>query len=170
MTFNLSMNGSAATATETTDVDPGFGVCGNLDTELVRFIAQLNAKITELLNGCENLEELEILVNDLKVLLTPLTPDEIYQKTNTGDFSTMLSELQNAELKAYMETQDTEEFFFSIARATSHEQLTRKGSDSEGAVVDVTEIAALGEPYPTYSSPYMLYYEWLNSNGFIKKS
>ena len=92
-----------------------------------------------------------------------------YQKTNTGDFSTMLSELQNAELKAYMETQDTEEFFFSIARATSHEQLTRKGSDSEGAVVDVTEIAALGEPYPTYSSPYMLYYEWLNSNGFIKK-
>ena len=169
VTFNLSMNGSAATATETTDVDPGFGVCGNLDTELVRFIAQLNAKITELLNGCENLEELEILVNDLKVLLTPLTPDEIYQKTNTGDFSTMLSELQNAELKAYMETQDTEEFFFSIARATSHEQLTRKGSDSEGAVVDVTEIAALGEPYPTYSSPYMLYYEWLNSNGFIKK-
>ena len=164
--FNLSVNGDAnPTVSETQfSENPEFALCGNLDTELVRYLYRVNAKICEMLDACETVDELRALIADLKILLTPFTEQPFEGVDSVFD------QLQVPVLKDYVETLDLNQFYWYLYCATSKSAVTHKEPDpaKEGAMKDADKNPVTGEAYVYYSSPYMLYYNWLKSNGFAK--
>ena len=70
-----------------------------------------------------------------------------------------------------MNSLDADKFFYAIASATSYETVNHKvyGGENGDEIEDATSNSATGEAYYYFSSPYRLYYEWLDSNGFISE-
>ena len=174
--FNLSVDGNSNPTVNDSvfETDPEFALCGNLDTELVRYIYRVNAKINELLNACTSVEELETLIADLKLLLTPLTAEQLLDMGSNGSdaiHTEIIDNLQVQELQDYMNSLDADKFFYAIASATSYETVNHKvyGGENGDEIEDATSNSATGEAYYYFSSPYRLYYEWLDSNGFISE-
>lgn len=162
--FNLSVDGNAnPTVSETQfEEDPEFALCGNLDTELVRYLYRVNTKICELLDACTTVDELSALVADLKILLKPITEQPFEDVDAVADL------LQVTELKEYVDTLNLEQFYWYLYCATSKSAVTHKELNDEDKLEDVKTHPVTGEAYVYYSSPYMLYYDWLKSNGFAK--
>ena len=68
---NVTKNGEKATVTkETATVDPNFVICGNMDTELIKYMDQLNKELVGLMNSCATYEELAAVVEEISVLLS----------------------------------------------------------------------------------------------------
>lgn len=169
--FNLDVNGNGSANVKTSEFesDPEFRKYGNLDTELVNYIYKVNQKIGELLGNCKDLEELTQLVADLKVLLKVPTKQPIDGSTLMAD---VLDQITSEALKTYINTLDGQEFYWNLYCATSSAavkvQQTVVDDKGNEKLEEVKTHPVSGEDYVYYSSPYMLYYNWLKSNGFAK--
>lgn len=176
--FNLTVDGVAVTeenmvVTTLTD-DPKIAISGTLDVELVKYIDELNANVNALLDACTTVEEFEKLVEDLHVLLTPKTVDEI---SGSG---LKFAAFESEALNNYVSGLDAKEFYRMLSCATASDKVIHKHEvmDEDTGEMKLQETSKIGEIYPSYSgmeenykyysSPYALYMAWLKDNGYTK--
>ena len=163
VTFNLTVNGTANAATEIAfEADPQISYCGELNVELVRYFNRLQARIETMLGEINDIETFRKVVEDLKVLFTPVSlPSE--------DIFYMEGKLKTDEVKELLSELDVEEFYWHLLCATSKSsQVHKEDLTGEGKLTEVEKNPYTNEPYHYFSSPYVLYYSWLKANGFAK--
>ncbi|MBE6633670.1 MAG: hypothetical protein E7620_04915 [Ruminococcaceae bacterium] len=167
--FNLTVDGDANAVTPVTfEKDPEISICGDLDTELVRFMNRLTADVEELLAACTDINQFREIVADLNALLTvPKFPGEEYYSIG--------SKLKTTEVQALFEKWTSEGFnatyyfFWNLHYITSKTaQVHKEDLEGEGKYTEVDKHPVTGESYHYFSSPYMIYFGWLKENGFAK--
>ncbi len=143
-------------------VDPDFEMIGNMDTELIKFMHELDRQLVAMLNACTDYDELVLLVGDIsKLLVTGDVTYDITQFAVLGDWikdPNGLIKGNLTQLRRY------------LAEATSYEPV--KNTDEAGEEYDWTSPDALlhegaSEPYIYFDSPYAIYYKWMTEFGYL---
>ncbi len=153
---------------ETADVDPDFKIVGILDTELVKYLYQLNLDINEMIAACVTYDELESLVHDLGLMLS--------SKSNISP-----SQLTDPKVKAYVAEQAgvvgadeivamsaMQTYLFNVNEKVKNavsQKLMEATPDEEGNVPKFD----LYEEYVYYASPCTIYCMWLEEYGYSPK-
>lgn len=163
VTFRLTHNGVAETPVITEpEKDPCFTYCGTMDTELVRYISELNDTVEKLILSCTSIDELRTIVAELKLLLTPQT-----------NLLKIPADKKLEHLTVILEKFNKTDLNYALVCATSTKTVKHMdlGYNDEGDTVTTTvdRDKDCGEDYVLLDSPYKLYNEWLISNGYIKK-
>ena len=144
------------------DADPDFDMVGNLDTEVVKYMYNLNKVLVEKLNACQNIDELKALIAELQLLLnTKSTPassafkvleDVVKDKATFVNVSTIHS---------------------NVKAITSHEiiknMMLADDAETDDDLVEApyVDINARQEEYVYFDSPYGIYYAWMTQYGFL---
>lgn len=157
---NVTKNGEKTSVTkETATVDPNFVICGNMDTELIKYMYQLNKELNELLNACATYEELEALVAEISLLLS--TDPEVN-----------LSKVTFVKLKSFIKdsviANDLETLREYLLSATSTEIIKKENADGEEVQWTDPEFK-FSQEYVYYDSLYGIYYKWMKAYGFLPK-
>ena len=161
--FNLTVNGSADGVTYGEfETDPEISFRGDLDLEMIRYFNRLSNELETLLNSCTDMETLTALVEDIGYLLTPLK-----QPYEDAAYS-VLNNIKTDEINAIVSSMNTNRHFFYLLCATNKTGQTYKMMDENEKLVEVTTNSNTGESYHYFSSPYMLYFNWLKANGYAK--
>ncbi|MBE6529544.1 MAG: hypothetical protein E7680_02940 [Ruminococcaceae bacterium] len=177
--FNLFRNGEAAEANIVVpETDPDFTYCGTLNSELIRYLYELNGKLVVKIEECTTMEELKALLVEIKRLLTPQTENEWYLRINQRDnqenpIGYEAEVAQYTLLSDVIATLDLEEVNYAVVSATSEKYVARKDavlnpSNDKYEVSDVYTDSKSGEDYDQLDSPYALYTAWLKFNGYTK--
>lgn len=175
--FNLYRNGDVAEANVAVpDTDPDFTYCGTLNSELVRYLYDLNGKLVARIEECATMEELKALLLEIKRLLTPHTDDEWYLRINKRDnqekpIGYQAEAAQYTVLSDFIATLDLEEVNYAVLSAISTKYAARKDAvlnpmNDKIEVTDITADPKSGEEYEQLDSPYALYAAWLKSNRY----
>lgn len=163
VSFNLTMNGSTDNLVYGEfATDPEISFRGELDLELVRYFNRLSNQLETLLNSCSDMETLTALVEDIGVLLTPLK-----QPYEEAAYSALES-IKTDEIRAIADSLDSKLHFFYLLCATNKTAQAYKSPDENDKLVEETTNRKTGEAYHYFSSPYMLYFNWLKANGYAK--
>ena len=80
----------------------------------------------------------------------------------------MLNNIKTDEINAIVSSMNTNRHFFYLLCATNKTGQTYKMMDENEKLVEVTTNSNTGESYHYFSSPYMLYFNWLKANGYAK--
>ena len=173
MKFTMDGNayGEDKTVVTTLDTDPRIAISGTLDVELVKFVNTLSAELDAMLKNCVTIDEFKALVDDLHLLLTPKTVDQIYAAEGVA-FDTFATPALNALLENY----DAKEFYRALACATTTDKVAHKVLNEKNELKESAKIAEIysaqysdvNEFYHYYVSPYALYVNWLKENGYTK--
>lgn len=177
VTFNLYRNGDVAEANVAVpNTDPGFTYCGTLNSELVRYLYNLNGKLVARIEECTTMEELKALLLDVKRLLTPHTDDDWYLRINKRDsqenpIGYQEEAAQYTVLSDLIATLDLEEVNYAVLSAISTKYAARKDAvlNLENDKIEVTDITTdpkSNVEYEQLDSPYALYAAWLKSNRY----
>ncbi len=143
-----------------TTKDPNFVQWGSLDTELVKFLYNLNNEVNAMINSCATYDELEMLVADLRIMLA------------TGEAVPVYEDIQTDMVKEFIEGQrsasQTQQAYLSFLHerlndAVSMSQQTPPKDESSGE----DKLYEGMEEYVCYYSPSAIYYAWLESYGFL---
>ena len=164
--FSIVKDGSAATPVVTAAAtDPSFTYCGTLDSELVRYISELNKAVNAEIAACDaarDFDALKTLTEELKRLLKP-----------NSDLLKIPSKASFTALATLVAGIDMEELNYALLCATSNATVKHKIVDfndmGDMVTKDITEDSATGEDYVLLDSPFRLYYLWLQSNGYVAK-
>ena len=157
--------------------DPEFTYCGTLDSELVRYLYDLNGKLAARIEACTDMEELKALLLEIKRLLTPQESDEWALRINRRDaLENPIGYLEEAAkytlLGDLLAEYNLEEVNYAIIRATSTQAQLRKDAEMDengkNVVVRVEVDSKSGEEVVLLDSPYALYSGWLKTNGYVK--
>lgn len=173
LSCNLIVNSEAQDVEFTAfDTDPDYDIIGNLDTELIKYMYDLNQTLVAKLNACTNMEELERTVDDIAILLSTGTNApklSAFSNVKGNSFRTFVNE-------NYTEAASLESFHNKVLRFTSSEIIKNMVLDtSEGAAigskVEDSYKDALGtkEAYVYYESPFCIYYTWMETYGYLPK-
>lgn len=149
--------------------DPHFTYCGTLDAELVRYLNEINKELVAEINKYETiseLQELQELIEEMKLLLTP--QKDLTELPETTDFTLLAN---------FVAAHDLTELNYALLCATStsaveHIELGTVVDENEteiSATVKVLTDETTGEAYVLLDSPFKLYYAWLQSNGYVSK-
>ncbi len=160
--YRYTLNG-APTAVQTNNFtqNPRINPCGNMDTDMIKYFDEVNTKVVELINSCTRLDQLKILLDDLKLLFTrqktqPYSNDELQ--------IAVTKEIKNAALQNYLKNKDLAQFYYYLECASTYEPVTRLEKDPQsGEIVESMMSMISGENYTYYDSPYAIYYYWLES-------
>ena len=167
-TVNKTINGVEAwngLVEITTPVD--FDVCGMLNTELVKYMAELNSLVIGLLNECDTMEKLEKRIAYFSLILN--TEEELVR---TGSFPTASDEMYDATMDALIKDAesiiyygDFGEIFYQLTHATNYGTM----EDVKGELTALNSgLAADREEYrPVYYSPYGIYYLWMEAYQYL---
>ncbi len=136
--------------------DPDFTIWGNLDTELVKYLYQLNQDINAMIAQCTTYEELESLVYDLGLLLGEKGSVTVNQLTDEKVIAYVTEKAGERSLQAYLNSVRE-----NVSNAISTEVKTPEVND-EG-----DEILYGYEPYVFYASPCTVYYMWLTEYKYL---
>ena len=144
-----------------------FDVCGMLNTELIKYMAELNDLVVGLLNECTTIEMLEKRVAYFSLILN--TEEELFR---TGSFPTSSDEMYDATVDALIK--DTKsiiyygnfgELFYQLTHATNYGTMEDVKGEltalSSGLEVDREEYR------PVYYSPYGIYYLWMEAYQYL---
>ena len=163
VTVNFSMKKDGAVDPVVTPAvqDPNFTYCGTLDSELVRYLNEINTELVAKIEACTTVDDLRALLKEMKLLLTPQTD---------------LTKLPKAEnftmLRSFVDAHDLTELNYALLCATSKSTVEHLGTevdkDGKDITVVVTEDSIVGEKYVLLDSPFKLYYAWLKNNGYVK--
>lgn len=156
---NVTKNGSKLSVTkETAKEDPDFVICGNMDTELIKYMYQLNKELTDLMNACTNYTDLVAVVEEISVLLST----EISVTDLTAyKFVKLKDTIKNGVIKNDLAT-----FHAYLLSATSTEII--KNVDMDGKDLFWKDpISQYGEAYVYFDSLYGIYYQWMNKYGYL---
>jgi hypothetical protein len=156
---NVTKNGEKLSVTkETATVDPDFVICGNMDTELIKYMYQLNKELTDLMNACTTYEELVVVVEEMTVLLSTETAVADLTKYKFVKLANLI--------KTGVINNDLTSFAEYLRSATSTKIIEHK--DSEGNELFWKDpISGLGEAYVYYDSLYGIYNQWMTQYGFL---
>ncbi len=145
-------------------VNPDFELVGNMDTELIKFMHELDHQLVAMLNACTDYNELVLLVSDISLLLN--TKEEVY---DVGQFKVIGNWVEdpNGLIKGNLT-----QLHRYLKEATSYEPV--KNTDEAGEEYNWTSADALfhegaSEPYIYFDSPYAVYYKWMNEFGYLPK-
>lgn len=140
--------------------DPvGFQVYGMLNTELVKYMAELNEQIIGLLNSCTTYAELEVMVNDLSVLLN--TEEE---------FVSLEKALPNCNTKLKNFVKDSNGLINSNMRTLFYQLGHITNYDTMDKVAEYGLVAnEVGEKRRQvyFYSPYGIYYLWMEAYQYL---
>ncbi len=149
-----------------------FEVQGMLNVELISYMAELNAEITALLNGCTTYAQLEQMVKDLGVLLN--TEQEYRslfkalpncQKENPALYKYIKGEIEamkKSDKDNEAEGRYLKEIFYQISHVTNYSTMD-KVADS---ILTATEVGEkIRQVY--FYSPYGIYYLWMEAYGYL---
>lgn len=170
--FDLKVNGKAAeNLTEAQfEEDPKIVLCGELDIELVKYIDKLNADVWAMIEACTTIEEMEAVVADLKILLTP---QKYPFNMDTGGIFDIPTSLKTDAVNDYVSNvleYNMESFYWNLHIATSKDDVVKMSENFEtGKIEEVTVNSYTGEAFYYFKTPYVLYYSWLKSNGLVAK-
>ena len=159
ITCNVTKNGEKASVTkETATEDPNFVICGNMDTELIKYMYNLNKNVNDVINACATYEDLKAVVEELQVLLST----EIALKDLTAyKFVKLKDMIKNGVIAGDLAT-----FQEYLRSATSTEII--KHEDSEGNALHWEDpISKYDEVYVYYDSLYGIYYQWMKAYGYL---
>ena len=159
---NVTKNGEKTTVIkETATVDPNFVICGNMDTELIKYMYQLNKELTEVINACATYEELVEVIDEISVLLS--TEKDSKEKLLAYKFVKLNDVIKNGVING-----DLELLHEYLCSATSTEVI--KHVDEEDKELFWKDpITEYGEAYVYYDSLYSIYYQWMKKYGFLPK-
>ncbi len=150
--------------TDMKDLSTKMDVFGELDTELVAYMEELNASLVAILNACTTYDELCSVVSDFSVLLDPAKAATVADLKNEAVIALFADD---DALKALNE---------KIVHITSRENPA--GSDKDDAPEGDTEEggseedkapAATGADSIYYYSPYGIYYQWMKEYSYLPK-
>lgn len=161
--FDLSFNGSKVTpAVTTAATDPSFTYCGTLDSELVRYLDEVNTALVARIDACVDVNELKEVIAEMKILLTPHSGLNHIAPASTY---VMLAD--------FVADHDLETLNYALLCATSTASVAHKAlevdENDQVKTVDVKRDAVAGEDYVLLDSPFKLYNTWLQNNGYISK-
>ncbi len=153
-----------------------FDAQGMLDTELVKYMAELNNIAVELLNKCETFEELEAMVGYLALLLN--TEEELVslyknfppEPTEEEIEKDPLARIYNEFLKVVKDTNSivSEKNFGELFYQLSH--ITNYGTMEEVLEYLPGIIEIRDEYRPIFYSPYGIYYLWMEAYGYLPQN
>ena len=139
-----------------------FTVYGMLNTELIKYMAELNNQITALLEGCRTYAELEQMVKDLSVLMN--TEEEylsLYKALpNCNAKLKKFFEDQNGLVKNNMRT-----FFYQLGHITNYNTMDQV---AEYGLVATEVGEKIRQVY--FYSPYGIYYLWMQEYQYLPTS
>ncbi len=138
--------------------DPDYVIFGELDTELVKFLYDINQEILTMVDDCgTNYQAMKSLVKDLGLLLS--TKDGV-----------LFSQFTDAKVIDYIRrqagTQDPQVFLNSMRKRIQN-AVSIKVQEPEVDADTGAEILYENEPYVFYASPCAMYYSWLETYGFL---
>jgi len=146
------------------DTDPNFVLIGTLDTELVKYMYELNNKLVAKLDACQNIEELKALTAEIKLLLSS---DPEFEPSPV--VFTLLSDI----VEEYKIDNTLADFHRNTLCITGYEQITIMVPDPNepGKLIEGTYKDTVGntEEYIYYVSPYAIYRSWMQTYGFLPK-
>lgn len=166
---NFSMKKDGSTVDPVVKVaaeDPHFTYCGTLDSELVRYLNEINKELVAKIDACTNVNDLRALLKEMKKLLTP--HKDLLDLPTAADF-TLLAD--------FVDAHDLKELNYALLCATStstvehlvlETDFDEEDNEVTKTVTDETDDTT-GESYVLLDSPFKLYYAWLQSNGYVKK-
>ncbi len=149
---------TSAVTRETVDVDPDFVMYGKLDTELIKYLYQLNNEIVAVLNSAPDYETLKAAVEELKLVLT--TDEKVSGKASIEDFKIFGDVLKNGVVAG-----DLNEMYYSIQSATSASVVTRNPDIYDEQWTD--PVNSVKEDYVYYDSLYSIYQQWMKKYGYL---
>ncbi|MBQ7334886.1 MAG: hypothetical protein IJW92_00210 [Clostridia bacterium] len=155
----ITLNGGDDSATfnpMSATKDPDFVMIGNLDTELVKYMAELNEDILGLIYACEDYASLEKTITTLSYLLntkTKVSENELKSTYGTGS---------DAFLKKIKDTVIGSDWtaLFDKLRHITH-------AETMDVLTDTVKTWANGDEYVYYTSPYGIYYAWLETYSYL---
>ena len=130
---------------------------GNLDTELVKYMHQLNKELNDVINSCATYEELEAVVAEISLLLSTDSDVKLDQKS----FVKLKDFIKNSVIAGDLET-----FREYLISATSTEIIKHVDKDDKEVHWE-DPISKLDEAYVYYDSLYGIYYQWMEAYGFL---
>ncbi len=128
---------------------PDFTMIGKLDTELVKYLNQVNADVLAMLDACQTYAELETLVQGLQALLV----------TGGGIDLSGLTEEETLAITPLLDKYDVGVLAEYLKAAVATQTTPELDADNN-------PVKEYGEEYVYFDSPNTLYYQWLNANKF----
>ena len=125
--------------------DPDFKMIGNLDTELVKFLQNLNDELLAELNKCQTYDEVVKLVTEMRKLL--ITTEEYASVSQFEILKPLVEKYSPILIGQYLKD--------AVATTTTPKV------DSEGE-----EKTHRGEPFVYFDSPNTIYHKWLTQFGY----
>lgn len=156
-TVGKNMTAVEIVNTEATE-DPDFTILGNLDTELVKVMAALNEGINAMIAECDTYEELESLVKDLGILLDGSVIHEIDDFTDSRVIQFIRSCAGAGKDPQVYLNAIHEDLALIAAYTVMQTQYTPEGAEV---------LYENKEPFVYYASPYAVYYQWMETYGFL---
>ncbi len=139
-----------------------FDAKGMLNTELVKYMVELNDVVVELLNSCKTSEELERMLGYLSVLLN--TEEELislYKNFPDRDLNDPIYQAFEKAVKESVIQEDFKTLFYQLTHITNY-----------GTIEEILEylpniIEITDEYRPLFYSPYGIYYLWMQAYGYL---
>ena len=143
-----------------------FNVCGMLNTELVKYAAELNALVKELLDGCKTIEELEKRIAYFSLLLNTeaeLSGTEFPTSTSVEYDAAIDKEIKDATSIIYKG--DFTNLFYQLTHITNYGTM----EDVKGELTAINKgVEVDREEYrPVLYSPYGIYYLWMENYQYL---
>lgn len=155
ISYTITENGDEADVTEEVAAqDPDFVMLGKLDTELIKFMKQLNDELLTLINACQTYDELVALVEEISMLLNVDSAPRIENYVILKDW------IQNGMLGGDLVMLKD---YLKSAAASKTTAMTNEEGDP---IYWVDPVSKLDEVYVEYDSLYTLYNQWLDAYGF----
>lgn len=182
VSFTMTQNGEDKTAQVEKFVptsDPSYTGCGTADTELIRYIYELNQAVSARIAACTTVEELHTVISELKIFLRPHDDLSYYmvkyqdeknrEKWKVNDHSDEMTHL-GAMVDEFGLTFDDPyatklDRNYVLLRAVDSSGEQTHLMWSSGTTVEA-ETGANGEDYVLLDSPYKLYRKWLDTNKY----
>lgn len=123
----------------------------NVDEDLTKYMAGLNAQILSQLNACESYDALVDLVEELGIALNTKTAASADQFSEDSALLASLTDAENGVVKG-----DFAALLYNLQRITSGKAMPKAPAED-------------GSEEPTFHSPYGVYYEWMKENAYLPK-
>jgi len=146
----------------TLDKAVDFEAKGMLNTELVKYMAELNKVVVNLLNSCSTPAELERMLDYLSVLLN--TEEELvslYKNFPDRDTNDYIYKLFEGAVKGSLIKEDFRSLYYQLSHITNHGTM----EEVLGVLWRVSEIE--DEYMPLFYSPFGIYYLWMEAYQYL---
>ena len=135
-----------------------FKAQGMLNTELVKYMADLNNMVMGLLDACQTPQELEKMLQDLSILFNTESVLVSVSKDIPDCNAALSNEIEKAD---GLIRRDFEMFFYKLTNITNYGTMDEV-LGSPRSIIEIDD-----EYRPAFYSPYGMYYLWMEACGYL---